>query len=142
MGVLTRDRDTRRRDGRDFVFPLAAGQRVFAGGIVCFLNGHGLMAPVSSFYLGTNRGRFPCLATETVDNREGGDGEASVRVERTVVGLDYDGSITPEAIGTMVYMLDDYTVTRDDDADGDGRLAAGLLVDIRDGQAWVDLTRA
>jgi len=135
---LNHDRDTKRRDGRDFVFPLAAGMRVFAGSIVGLLPGGDFLAPASTFPEGSEMGRFACLAAETVDNRDGVDGEASVKVERTVVGLDFDGSINPGLIGTTVFMADDCTVTSSPGY-GVGSLQAGLLVDIRDGQAWVDL---
>ncbi|MCL2029543.1 MAG: hypothetical protein FWG97_03925 [Deltaproteobacteria bacterium] len=132
MAMLIKDRDTTRRDGRLFDLPLAAGARVFAGGIVCL--GAGGFAVPASAAAGL---RFPCLATEGVNN-SGGDGAVSVAGERTVVGLDYEADVTRAQIGQTVYLADDHTVT----AAAAGKSPAGLLVDIQDGQAWIDLARA
>jgi len=61
-----------------------------------------------------------------------------VNVERTVIGLDYTPGVDRPVIGSIVFALDDHTVT---DSDTDTR-PVGRLVDIQDGQAWVDLTQA
>jgi len=131
--ALTNDRNTMRRDGRDFHQPVAAGALIFSGAIVV-LNAAGFAEPASA----AEGLKFPALATERADNREGQDGDVLVRTERIVVSLDADSSITRAAIGATVYLLDDHTVT----AESDGLSPAGLLVDILDGQAWVDLAQA
>lgn len=131
MTALFKDRDTKRRAGVDFVVPVAGGKRIFTGAVVCLdSNGFGVPAAESPDL------KFPCVAIEQVDNRDGLDGEISVNVIREVVGLDAAGDITRAHIGRPVYLADDHTVT----AESTGRSRAGLLVDIQDGQAWVDLT--
>ena len=133
MAQLIRDRDTKRRDGRLFSLPVAGGVRIFSGSIVC-LNSTGYAVPA----MAEGDLKFPALALQTVDNREGADGEALVPTERITVGLDYAVDVTRATIGQTVYLADDHTVT----AVATDMSPAGLLVDIQDGQAWVDLTRA
>lgn len=131
MAALTKDRDTKRRTGIDFNFPVAAGVRIFTGAVVC-LNAAGFAAPATA----TAGLKFPAVARAGVDNRDGADGEASVDVLREVVGLDMASDVDRTVIGAIVYLEDDHTVT----AASAGRSPAGLLVDVAEGQAWVDPT--
>ena len=132
MAALIKDRDTQRRAGYDFHLPVAAGKRIFSGAVVC-LNATGYATPAI-----TAEGlKFPALAIEGADNSAGANGDILVAVERTVVGLDCDVSVTRAVIGQKVFLVDDHTVT----ATASGKSPAGLLVDLQDGQAWVDLTR-
>jgi hypothetical protein len=110
---------------------MAAGVKLFVGAIAA-LNPAGYLAPITGAGM-----RLPCLVEEAVDNTGGPDGGALVRVHRGVVGLDLGDGIDQSALGTLVYFEDDHTVTTT--ADGS---PAGILLDISDGQAWVDLYSA
>jgi hypothetical protein len=77
------------------------------------------------------------MVEEACDNSAGPDGGALVRVYRGIVGLDIGTGIDQSSLGDLVYFEDDHTVT----TTADGSLA-GILLDIFDGQAWVDLYSA
>lgn len=133
MAMLTKDRDTKIRAGRDYAHPVAAGARIHGGAVIC-LNAAGFAVPASA----APGLKSPLLAQHAVDNREGADGAQLIFAAREVVGLDCEADVTRSHIGQTVYLADDHTVT----AAGAGKSPAGLLIDLGEGQAWVDLAHA
>jgi hypothetical protein len=133
MANITSDRDTKIKAGDSlFHLPVAAGVKIFKGGIVG-LNAAGFVVPVSGTGI-----KAPARAEEDLDNTAGTDGLSLIKVWRGVVGLDIGAGITQATVGTMVYLSDDHTVT----ATGTGNHPAGILLELTDGQAWVDLKSA
>lgn len=76
--ALTKDRNTKRRDGKQFNDPVAASTRIFAGSLMC-LNAAGDAVPGSVSTTLKARG----VAQEQVDNLSGAAGAA--RIESSVV---------------------------------------------------------
>lgn len=127
MSAATADINTPRRDGRQYSFPLAAAQIIYAGAIVA-LNASGYAVPAAN----TAGLKVVGRATEQVDNSGGAAGDLSVPVDAGVFGLSYSG-LTIADIGKDVYISDDNTVA----ASGD--VFAGKLVDLDDTYAWISI---
>jgi predicted RecA/RadA family phage recombinase len=133
MANLTSDRNTETKLGDSvFSFPVAAATKLYAGGIAG-LDAAGYLVPATGAGI-----KIPALVEETVDNSGGSAGAAYARVRRGVVGLDPGTGVNQAAVGTMVYFSDDHTVT----ATADGNSPAGILLELSEGQAWVDLKTA
>jgi hypothetical protein len=130
MTALSKERLTNAREGYIFGVPLAAGAKVFQGGVVVLnATGYGKagLTAVSLIAAG--------VAQETVDNTGGADGALRAEVRRGVFGLVADASVTQAAVGKTVYLMDDQTVHATDGAGT--RSAAGTLVDLESTVAWV-----
>jgi hypothetical protein len=133
MGNLIFDRDTKVKAGNlQFHLPVAAGEKLFVGGIAA-LNQDGYMVPASGPDL-----KMPARVEKFVDNSGGADGDQTVMLYRGVVALDVGEGVDQTVIGKPVYFADDHTVK----ADGDGSSPAGILLELSEGQAWVDLATA
>ena len=130
MTALSKERKTNTREGNIVGVPLAANAKVFQGGIVVLnATGFGKAAVTALSLIAVG------IAQDTVDNTGGADGAALVDVQRGVVSLVADASVTRAAIGKTVYLMDDQTVHA---TDGPGtRSAAGTLVDLEGSVAWV-----
>jgi hypothetical protein len=115
-----------------FELPVAAGAKLLRGTIAA-VNAAGYLVPASGPDL-----KIPGRVEETADNTAGAAGAIRARIRRGVVGLDIGAGIVIAALGTMVYFADNHTAT----AVATNNSPAGLLVDISDGQAWVDLNTA
>ena len=133
MANITDDRNTYYRGQyTSYDLPVAASTKIYAGGVVG-LNAAGYAVPASGAGI-----KLPARAGKTVDNLAGGNGAATVPVIRGEVGLDAGAGITQAAVGTVVYFADDHTVTNV----AAGNSPAGLLMEISEGVAWVDLRPA
>jgi hypothetical protein len=133
MPNITFDRDTRRRiSDEEFHYPVAANIKLFAGGIAG-LSSAGYLVPASGAGI-----KSPGVVMDHVDNTGGIAGAVRARVWRGVAGLEIGTGVDQAAVGTMVYFSDDHTVT----TSAEGNSPAGILLDISDGQAWVDLKTA
>jgi len=131
MAALTKDRKTAKRAGDIYHRAMAAGAKVYAGGIAA-LNATGYATPgaVSTAL------KKPGIAIEQVDNTAGVDGALSVDIEHGIWQVANDGSITIADIGNPAYIVDDQTVA---DNDGTGtRSLAGKIVDVDADGVWVD----
>lgn len=121
MGACSSDRNTPRRTGTLFVDPVAAAVRIFAGSLVV-LDAQGNAKPAVGATGLVARGR----AQAQVDNRLGLAGDLTVAVEAGVFGFNHDGDVTRAHIGSLVYLVDDQTVS----ATATGQSAAGILMDL------------
>ena len=134
MANVASDRNTKIRAGNDFFqhLPVAAGIKLFAGGIAG-VNAAGYLAPASGAGI-----KIPCVVERYVDNVGGAAGDKLARVRRCVAGLDIGAGITQAVVGSMVYFSDDHTVKAADT----NASPAGILLELSEGQAWVDLNTA
>jgi hypothetical protein len=78
MPALTSDRNTNRRDGNVFEYPVKAATKIFGGSIVCIDTANNLAIPGKTG-LGL---KYAGVAQETADNSAGLDGAIRVRVFR------------------------------------------------------------
>ena len=132
MAALTKDRNTPRREGKNFFFPVAAG-KVFFVGALAVLNATGYAEPATTATGKKGLGRV----TEAVSNASGADGATLVAVERGLFAYANDGTVTLAHVGGSAYAVDDQTVAPDNG--GGTRSAVGTIrdVDARNG-VWVE----
>jgi len=132
MAALTKDRDTRRRDGQRFDLPVAAATRIFAGSLVVLDAG---TAKPGSAALSL---RAVGMAEETVDNSAGAAGDLSVPVIRGVYAFANSAAadeITAADLFAPCHIVDDQTVAR---TDGSGtRSTAGIVLGVDSNGIWV-----
>ena len=105
MAALTKDRDTKRREGKWGEYPVLGSTKIYAGSQTCF-DATGYLVPATDtaglVYAGISR--------DYVDNSGGSDGDLYVRVwigdrvEMTIAGA----AITD--VGRPVWVVDDQTV--------------------------------
>lgn len=131
MAALTEDRLTPQRSGVDFVDPVAAAAKIYAGALVV-LDASGNAAPGSTATGLKPRG----VALEQVDNSAGAAGAQTVH-SRAGVFRFATADITRANIGGTAYIVDDQTVAA---TDGTGtRSAAGTIVDVDASGVWVKI---
>jgi len=105
MSALTKDRNTVRKDGDYAAYPVKAGAKVYAGGIVC-IDADGYALPGSD----TAGLKFVGISRGYADNSGGADGALDVEVwRRGCFGLAASG-IARANVGDGVYVVDDQTV--------------------------------
>ena len=119
------DRNTQFRDGELTPVPVAAGESIPAGVIVCINSGgyavNGKEAP-DLRYAGCSDG--------AVDNSAGADGDLFILVRMNKAFLwDHDGTVTQEYLGQRVYILDNQTVTASDGGAPAVLMAQNAVVD-------------
>lgn len=133
MAALTADRDTPRRDARDFDLPMAANAEIFAGAIVC-LNSSNVAVKGS-----TATGLKAVGRAETYAKNGAVAGATLVKVRRGT--FRFNNSASGDAIalgdyGATVYIVDDNTVAK---TDGSGtRSAAGVVRSVDALGVWVE----
>lgn len=136
MTALAADRNTPERDGRDFVFPVAAAKKIYAGAIVV-LSATGYAEPGATATGKIAVGR----AAEQVDNAAGANGDLTVRVAKGVYRYANSAAadeITAAEIGDTCYIVDDQTVAKTNGTNT--RSAAGKIVDVDALGVWVEFT--
>lgn len=133
MAALTKGRRTDEREGKTVRHPLAAGAKVFTGGIAA-LNAGGYLAAGSTAVGLTAAG----VAEADADNTAGADGDVACDVRRGTFRFDNDGTdaIERSHIGGVAYIVDDQTVAATDGAGT--RSAAGKIIDVDDLGVWVE----
>jgi hypothetical protein len=140
MANVSVDRDTPRRDpGMCFPHPMAANVQIFAGTLVCAnADGHATpgVADPALVVIGCSQ--------EHEDNRGGLATQKGILVRLGCYAFDHDSSVVGGMTGKDVYLLDDHTVTGTDGSDAATstpatRQRAGVLRQLHDGQAWVEL---
>ena len=127
--TLTSDRNTIRRSGERYSYPMAAATTLYKGGMVALDVAGNAIAPtlaINQIIVGI------CL--EDVVNA-GAAAAANVEVGTGVFRLDNFGAITKASIGDIVYCHDDVSVQ----ASGTGASPAGKMVDIDSTGVWVEL---
>lgn len=135
MAALTKDRDTERRDGKQYNDPIAANTVIYAGSLVV-LNAAGDAAPATTATGLIVRG----VAQEQVSNNPGAAGGQRIETRRGVFRLGNSAAgdaITRAEIGDTCYIVDDQTVAK---TDGTGtRSAAGIIRDVDAAGVWVEV---
>lgn len=133
--ALSKDRNTKRRDGVQFSDPVAAATRIFAGSLVC-LNAAGNAVPGSTATTLKARG----VAQEQVDNTAGAAGDLRIETRRGVFAFANSAAadeITRADIGATAYIVDDQTVAKTDGTST--RSAAGTIRDVDSDGVWVEI---
>lgn len=132
MTASTTDRNTPKREGVGYVYPVKGSTKIYAGTIVC-LDANGLAVPGSD----TANLKTAGVAQEYVDNSAGADGAKTVKVHRGVFQFD-SASLADADIGKIVYVSDDQTVVKTVTTN---KVVAGRLMAIEGAAyAWVDFT--
>jgi hypothetical protein len=133
LTALTSDRNTPRIERTKRVFPVAAGAKIHAGGIVG-VNAAGNAVPFSTATGLKGAGRAERLA----DNTAGAAG--AISVEAAVGTFRYENSastdlITKADIGADAYGVDDQTVAKTSGTNS--RSIVGKIHDVDDQGVWV-----
>lgn len=106
MTALTTDRNTEYSLGDLLSIPVAAGETIFAGSLVC-LDADGYAVPAAD----TSGYTFAGVATAKADNASGSDGDVEVVVRRRGrFRLASATALDQGATGAQVYAADDQTV--------------------------------
>ena len=133
--ALTKDRNTKRRDGVQYSDPVAAATRIFAGSLVC-LNAAGNAVSGSTATTLTARG----VAQEQVDNSAGAAG--ALRIESSRGTFPFANSATTDEItradiGATAYIVDDQTVAKTSGTNT--RSVAGVIRDVDSDGVWIEI---
>ena len=132
--ALTEDRDTPKREGKNFNYKVAAS-KIYAGGLVV-LNSSGYAEAATTATGKVAIGR----ANETVDNSAGSAGDLSIEVEEGIFRFDNSASsdaITIAEIGDACYIVDDETVAKT--SGSATRSIAGFIRDVDSDGVWVEV---
>ncbi len=133
MTALTKDRNTAVRDGKDFVFDVASGETIYAGGIVVLsATGYAEAGATATGKIVVGR------CEEKVDNSSGADGDLTVKVRRGLFRFANSAGgdeITAAEIGDACYIVDDQTVAKTNG--GSTRSPAGFIEDVDSDGVWV-----
>ncbi|NLW49849.1 MAG: hypothetical protein GXY85_03275 [Candidatus Brocadiaceae bacterium] len=106
MTALTSDRVTGYSLGDLLAIPVAGGECIYCGALVC-ANADGCAVPAAD----AAGLVFEGIATERADNDNGDDGDVHVVVRRRGrFRLDYRGALTQAAMAARVCAVDDHTV--------------------------------
>ena len=135
MTALTKDRNTKRRDGVQFNDPVAASTRIYAGSIVC-INGSGYAVPGSTSTTLKARG----VAQGQVDNSAGTAGALRVESRRGCFPFANSAAadeITRADIGAKAYIVDDQTVAKTHGTNT--RSEAGVIRDVDSDGVWIEI---
>lgn len=127
MVDITQDRNTPRKDGVLVPFPVAAGEVIPVGTMVC-LNAAGFAVSAKDV------ADLKCVgcADERVDNTLGQDGDVKVCVWRNkTFNFANDGTLTQADVGKKVFIKDNQTVSKTANS------AAGYCAAIDADGVWV-----
>lgn len=133
MAALTADRDTKRRDGVQFEFPVAASTTIYAGGIVA-VNASNYAVPGATSTTLKSVG----IAEEYVANGAVA-GAVRVKVRRGVYRVANSAAgdaIALADVGALAYIVDDQTVAKTNGSNT--RSAAGVIRDVDSDGVWVE----
>lgn len=134
MAALAAPRNTPEKVGSELAIPLAANAKIYQGGMVQINNGgYGVAAAATATSVTVGR------ASETVDNTGGAAGAVSVKVRRGIFRYANSAAgdlIARTEIGKTVYVVDDQTVAKTDNAGA--RPAAGKCFDVDAQGVWVE----
>ena len=131
--ALVKDRNTKRRDGVQFSFPVDAATTIFAGGIVVLAAGLGAPGSVATGLIAVG------VAEEFVDNSAGAAGDVSVPVRKGVFHFGNSAAadeIALDDVGVDCYIVDDATVALTNGTNT--RSVAGKIVDVDSTGVWVE----
>ncbi|MDE2595959.1 MAG: hypothetical protein KGL44_03680 [Sphingomonadales bacterium] len=135
MAALAAARNTPTALGDVRTIPLAAGAKVYAGGMVQIAAVSALAVAAGAVAANVTVGR----AEATVDNTAGAASAVSVKVRRGVFRYANSAAgdlIARTEIGKTVYVVDDQTVAKTNNAGA--RPAAGTCFDVDAQGVWVE----
>lgn len=135
MAALTAERDTPRRDGVDYEFPVAASSKLFKGGMV-MINASSLAVKGAA----ATGQKCVGIAKETADNSAGSASAINVKVARGVYrfGNSADSDlIALTDIGADCYIVDDQTVAKTNGSSS--RSVAGKIRSVDATGVWVEI---
>jgi hypothetical protein len=132
---LSNNRNTPMRGGNDLlVLSVAANAVIYAGALVCSLDGYATKGAAGARLVGIGR------AEEMVDNTGGSAGDKTITVRRGVFqfanSADAD-EITEADIERTAYVVDDQTVAKTSNSGARG--IAGRIVAVDEAGVWVEL---
>lgn len=133
--ALTQERETASRNGRTRNAPMAAGKKVYNGGIAA-LDALGNATPGATATTLKRPGR----ACDTVDNTGGAAGAKHVEIEHGIFPWKNSTStdaITRADIGNDCFIVDDETVAKTHGTNT--RSVAGKVFDVDVYGVWVDM---
>lgn len=133
--ALTKDRNTPRRDGKQFNDPVAANAKIFAGSLVC-LDASGNAVPGSTSTTLKARG----LAQDQADNTGGAAGDLRIETRRGIFQFANSAAadqIARADIGAQCYIVDDQTVAKTSATNT--RSVAGVIRDVDSAGVWVEI---
>lgn len=133
--ALSKDRNTKRRDGVQFRDPVAAAAIIYAGALVV-IDAAGNAAPGSTATGLRARG----VAQEPVDNSTGLAGAQAVESRRGVFAFGNSAAadeITRADIGNQAWIVDDQTVAKTSATNT--RSVAGVIRDVDSDGVWVEI---
>ena len=138
MTVLTRDRRTEYSLGDLLAIPVAGGEQIFAGSLVCS-NAAGFAVPAADGAGLTFQG----VAMERADNRTGGDGDLRILVHRRGrFRFACQTTLKYSALSAMVYAVDDQTVAADA-AETTNDVLVGVIDKVEDThECWISIDAA
>lgn len=132
MAGLTKDRDTIKRTVRGVAsYKVGAGKRIYAGALVVLAGGFAEPGTAAPGKRAVGRANAP------VNNAAGGNGDATVTVERGTFFYANDGTISQADVGSTCYVVDDQTVARTDG--GGTRSPAGVVQGVEPTGVWVEI---
>lgn len=135
MAALTQDRDTQRRDGDLFEFPVKANAKLYVGALAAIdATGNAVPGAVATTLKSAGR------VEERADNTGGADGAIRVKVRRGV--FRYANSAAGDLIaladvGANCFIVDDQTVAKTNGTNT--RSVAGVIRDVDAGGVWVQI---
>lgn len=133
MTATTSDRNTKRRDGVDFSFPVGAAKTIHVGTIVALNAGNAEEASTATGLVAVG------VAQELADNSGGSAGDVNVLVRRGVWAFVNSAStdeLTLSDVGSTCYLVDNQTVAKTDGTST--RSEAGVVRDVNDDGVWVE----
>lgn len=131
MGALTKDRNTERKDGILVPYPVAAGVKIYAGGMVC-LNAAKYAVPGADVAGLVLLGK----SEEYVDNSTGANGDLTVLVYRKKSFEFACAGMTQADEHKPVFIADDQTVA----LSTTNHIPAGIILEFSSATSvWVDI---
>jgi len=120
--MSAKDRNTEKRTGADFAWPVATATKIYAGILVALNAGGFLVAAADTAGL-----RVIGRSEEQVDNTAGGNGDLLCNVLRGVFLFDNStvSAIVAADLGKQVFVEDDHTVSK---LGGTNKIKAGRFV--------------
>ena len=135
MSALTKVRPKKSRQSRVTPFQMGVDE-IFGGGIV-LVNATGFAVPGAAGVAGVVAG----VAEESVDNSGGSAGDeivhvrGSVEYEEFLFANDTVAAVAQTHVTNDCYVLDDQTVTSDDDTGAN--MVAGTVIEVTSAGVWV-----
>lgn len=135
MGALTQDRNTPLRDSKEFIFPVAASTKIYAGALVALNSAGYLTKGAASTTL-----KAVGVAQVLADNSAGANAAIRCAVRRGCFKFANSAStdlIALTEVGSDCYIVDDQTVAKTNGSSS--RSVAGKVRDVESDGVWVEI---